>query len=112
MSEDGAEPPKEDVGFVHSPSESGEGFRVIRKRADAIEVGEIRSLEEGKPIHGEVVKLKPRKDQERLFDVEVLVPQDEAAPRALPHAGPAQVASAAYRRGWDAIFGDRTEPDL
>lgn len=105
-------PPKEDVVFVHSASEAGDAYRVIRKREDAIEIGEIRNIEEGRPIHGEVVKLKPRKDQERLFDVEVLVPREQVRPAALGHPGPAQVASSAYRRNWEAIFGPPEEPEL
>ncbi len=109
MSRDPAPPPpKQDVVFVHSPSEEGEGLRVIRKREDTIEVGEIRPVQEGKPLHGELVKLKPRKDHDRLFDVEVLASREELRqPAALPHAGPAQVATDTYRENWDTIFGAR-----
>jgi hypothetical protein len=109
--------PKEDVVFVHSPAEGGEGFRVIRKRDDAIEIGEIRPVQEGRPLSGDLVKLRPRKDQERLFDVEVLVSRDELkgageGPRTHALGRPAQVATDAYRDNWDAIFGARREPDL
>jgi len=104
-------PPKEDVVFVHGPSESGEGYRVIRKRDDAIELGEIRAVEEGKPLHGDLVKLKPRTGSERLFDVEVLVKRDEL-PAGPAHAGPARVATDAYRAGWEAIFGAAEKPEL
>ena len=115
-----SEPPKakEDVVFLHSPAEGGEGYRVIRKREDTIEVGEIRNVQEGRPLQGDLVKLKPRKDHERLFDVEVLVSREEVAtktgssPRALDRPGPAQVATDAYREGWEAIFGARTKPEL
>src|SRR5262249_18600409 len=103
----------EDVVFVHSPAEEGQGFRVIRKREDSIEVGEIRAVQEGRPLQGELVKLKPRKEHDRLFDVEVLVSREEGqgrAPRA--HAGPAQVAAEAYRANWELIFGEHGEPDL
>jgi hypothetical protein len=34
----------EDVVFVHSPVEDGEGVRVVRKRKDTIELGEIRPV--------------------------------------------------------------------
>ena len=108
-------PPKQDVVFVHSPAEAGEGMRVIRKRDDIIEVGEIRPVQEGKPLHGELVKLKPRKEHDRLFDVEVLASREELGqPAALGHAGPAQIATDAYRENWDAIFGGSTrgEPRL
>ena len=40
--------------------DEGDGFKVVRMREDSIEVGEIRGAEEGRPIHGEVVKLTPR----------------------------------------------------
>lgn len=102
---------KEDVVFVHSPAEDGEGYRVIRKREDAIEIGEMRAVQEGRPLHGELVKLKPRKESERLFDVEVLASREELG-QGLGHAGPAQVATEAYRDGWEAIFGAREDPGL
>jgi hypothetical protein len=108
-------PPKQDVVFVHSPAEAGDGLRVIRRRDDTIEIGEIRPVQEGKPLHGELVKLKPRQEHDRLFDVEVLASREElrqpAAPAALSHAGPAQVATEAYRDNWEAIFGARSEDE-
>jgi hypothetical protein len=107
-----APPPKQDVLFVHSPADQGEGFRVIRKREDTIELGEIRPVQEGRPIHGDLVKLKPRKEHDQLFDVEVLATREEMQPSALGHAGPAQVASDAYRTNWEAIFGANEEPEL
>jgi hypothetical protein len=111
--EPAAPKPKEDVVFVHSPSEAGEGYRVIRKRENTIEVGEIRAVQEGRPVHGDVVRLKPREEHQRLFDVEVLMSRDELkAKAALGHAGPAQVATDAYRENWDAIFGARREGEL
>lgn len=112
MSSDGDQGRKDDVVFVHSKAESGEGFRVVRKRADVIEVGEIRPVQEGKPLQGEMVKLSPRKDHEQLFDVEVLVSKEEALGTTRRSTGPAQVATAAYRSNWDAIFGEREEPRL
>src|SRR3954447_21929913 len=106
MSSDADPARKDDVLFVHSKAESGEGFRVTRKRADVIEVGEIRPVQEGKPLTGEMVKLSPRKDHDQIFDVEVLVSKEEAlGGAARGHSGPAQVATAAYRSNWDAIFG-------
>lgn len=97
----------DDVVFVHSPSEKEGGFRVIRKRADAIEIGEIRALSEGRPVHGEIVKLKPRSEHERLFDVDVLVPAQPGRAAEGDRSGPAQVATDAYRANWEAIFGSR-----
>ncbi|MBW2528700.1 MAG: hypothetical protein JRI23_31285 [Deltaproteobacteria bacterium] len=102
----------EDVVFVHSPCESGEGFNVIRQRSNRLEVGELRTPKEGKPLVGELVKLTPRRGQERLFDVEVLVDGVQAT---AGRSGPAKVSSAAYRANWDGIFrradGSRSEGD-
>jgi hypothetical protein len=120
MSESEPPRPKEDVLFVHSPAEGGEGYRVIRKREDAVEIGEIRAVQEGKPLQGDLVKLKPRKEHDRLFDVEVVLSREEiGGPARAPggraahgHAGPAQVATDAYRDNWEAIFGPRGEPGL
>ena len=113
MSADEEPSSKQDVLFVHSPSEKGDGLRVIRKREDTIEVGELRPVQEGKPLHGDLVKLSPRPENERLFDVEVLVPRPQAlSPAPKGHAGPAMVANEAYRENWEAIFGAREEPGL
>ena len=52
------------------------------------------------------MKLKPRKESPRLFDVETIFAH--GAPQPSPPAqrdGPAQVASEAYRDHWDGIFG-------
>src|SRR6185503_9594165 len=96
--------------FVHSPLEKGEGYRVIRKRDDSLEVGELRSVQEGRPIQGEMIRLTPREEHERLFDVEVVLPRPEHPDAS--RSGPAQVATTAYRRNWEAIFGAREEPEL
>lgn len=102
--------PKPDVLFVHSPVEKGDGFRVIRANTEGVQVGEIRSVKEGEPIKGDLVKLKPRKEHKRLFDVETMMAQSETQP-ALPLGRPAQVATDDYRRNWDAIFGARPRKD-
>lgn len=95
-----------DTLFVHSRSEQGDGFKVVRVRDESIEIGEIREAKEGRPIHGELVKLKPRPEHEQLFDVEVLVPSpSRAADASQGRSGPAQVATEAYRANWTAIFG-------
>ncbi len=96
--------PHNDVVLVHSPTEDGQGYRVIRQRGGEIEVGAVRPLEEGKPIHGEIVRLKAREDSPVLFDVDVQ--HGITAPRA----GPAQVATEKYRQGWDSIFARNPSP--
>lgn len=96
-----------DIVLVHSPTEDGKGARVLRLRDQTIEAGEVRPLEDGKPIAGEVVKLTPRGDNARVCDVETLMP----APAAdVSRKGPAQVATDDYRDNWGRIFGDKTPP--
>jgi hypothetical protein len=110
---DGERPaPKEDVVFIHGPAEDGEGVRVLRKRDAALEVGEIRPAREGRPLQGDLVRLTQRREHERLFDVEVVASREEIAEKTgKAHAGPARVATDAYRANWEAIFG-REEREL
>ena len=115
--DDGGRDTKQDVVLLHGPSESGEGIRVLRKRDEAIELGELRPMREGQPIHGDVVRLTPREEHALLFDCEVVVPAQkpkEPSPPAAPpepkraaHKGPPRVTTDAYRGGWEAIFGAR-----
>jgi hypothetical protein len=103
-----------DVVLVHSTSETGDSARVVRLRPSSVEFGELRALQEGVPVHGDVVRLHQRTEHERLFDVEVLVPaQSEpagetkgtVAGQLAAGTGPPQVATEAYRANWEAIFG-------
>ncbi|MBI4953033.1 MAG: hypothetical protein HY908_13445 [Myxococcales bacterium] len=113
--------------FVYGKTEPDEGLRVLRARPNGdVEVGQLRSVREGQPIHGELVRLEQRPEHAQLFDVDVLleapspsasgvaddhaaapaaVPQEPAPTARRPRAGPPQVASPAYRRNWDRIFG-------
>ncbi|MDI3288848.1 hypothetical protein [Polyangium sp. 15x6] len=100
---DAPEPKADDVVMIHSPMSDGQGYHVLRLREGNVELGAIRNMREGAPVHGDVVKLSPRKEHERLYDVEVLV-KGPNAPEP-PRSGPAQVATDAYRANWDAIFG-------
>lgn len=121
---------QDDVVLVHGASDDG-AYRVLRKRGEQLFVGEMRPVEEGKPLvpGGEVVALRPRADSPQLFDAETLfrVPGGSAAvsasaahepagaPSAAPEpttvgGGPAQVSTPAYREGWSAIFGPRRRP--
>jgi hypothetical protein len=95
--------PSEDVALVYGKSEDGAGVRILRKREDRVELGEIRPLEHGKPIGGEVVQLHQRGDSP-LFDIEVQVPAPAAAALARTTSGPAQVATDQYRENWEAIW--------
>ena len=113
MSSQAAAPPAvaTDVVILGPPTADGAGLHVIRARSDVgthrIETGELRPLQEGRPIVGEIVTLKPREANPQLCDV-----TDSFAPSAphkaqLGHKGPAKVATQAYREGWDEIFGTK-----
>lgn len=91
----------EDVVLVYGKSESGQGYDVLRQRGDEVEAGRMQPLEQGKTIHGEVVRLAAREDSPLLFDVEV---QHDAR---LSTGRPAKVASADYRRGWESIWAKK-----
>lgn len=101
----------EDVVLLHGRTDDGEGHLVLRKRGDTLALGEVRPMREGKPIRGEVVRLKPRADAPYLADVEVLhepasaSASSETQGETAPRTGPAQVATPAYRAGWSSIFG-------
>lgn len=92
-----------DTLFVYGKTEAGD-YGVIRHRDERLELGQIRQLRDGQAIHGEVVRLQPRSEDERLFDVEVV----HAPPAALSR--PAQVATRAYRDNWERIFGSNEAP--
>ena len=98
-----------DVAIVCGLSDDGQGLDIIRKRGERLETGTVRRLEQGKPIHGEVVRLRPREQFPMVCDVEVELagptPQKTAT-----LSGPAQVATDSYRKNWDAIYGGR-KPD-
>jgi hypothetical protein len=98
------------------PTADGAGVHVLRARDERIEAGELRALQEGRPIAGEIVSLKPRESNPRICDVtESYAPQGTSSPSDSPpaqlgHKGPAKVATNAYREGWDEIFGAKPKP--
>ena len=104
-----AEGPKEngsheDVALVYSRSEDGRSFGILRRRSDEIRLGTLRTLEEGKPIHGEIVSLRPRSDSPVLFDVET----QHGSIEARNAGGPPKVTTEEYRRGWDSIWSEKS----
>lgn len=96
-----APPPRKgtDVVLLGPPTQDGAGVHVLRAREERIETGELRALQEGKPIVGEIVSLRPRKENPRICDVEHSYSPSE-------QKGPAQVATKAYRDNWEEIFGE------
>ena len=102
--------PTRDVVLVHSPTDDGEGARVLRLKQDELSVAEVRPVVEGQPVNDrEVVRLRPREGTPRVYDVETLYEPPRRA------AGPAKVSSRQFRDGWEAIFGaargDEREPN-
>ncbi len=102
-------PPKQDVVVIGPPTPDGAGANVLRLREGRMEAGQIRSLEQGKPIVGEVVTLRPRQEAPNVCDVQV---EHDAAPPKKETNRPAQVATANYRENWDAIFKTRDPEQL
>jgi len=93
-----ADGPASDVILVYGKSDDGKGYEVLRRRGAEIQAGRLRSLDDGKPIHGEVVRLEPREESPALFDVEVQHDGRRSTGR------PAKVATDQYRRGWESIW--------
>lgn len=95
-----------DVALVFGKDEHG--THILRRRSEnaPVEAGVLRPLQSGKPIDGEVISLSPRSDGPLLFDVKSELPSPYAAARPTSD-GPAQVATDAYRKGWEAMWGRR-----
>lgn len=113
-----AEKASSDVVLIHGVTEDGKGLQVLRARNERVEAGQVRPLENGKPLQGDVVKLRPRPGAPLLCDVETEVAAGElpASPSAAPgrprgRKGPAQVASSAYRENWEAIWSRRSRDE-
>lgn len=104
----------EDVVYVHGQTETG--VQITRLRDDRLESGELRPMKDGQPIIGEVVTLSPRKEHERLFDVQVLAkgpkPNAKNDVAATNHKGPPRVTSESYRSNWDMIFATKKKGEL
>jgi len=110
--DDEPRPPTTDTIFVYGKGpEAGGAYSVLRKRGESVEVGALREAEEGKPLHGELVKLSRRPEHPLLFDVNVLHDATPAREKTGERSGPAQVATDAYREGWEIIFGQRSDKD-
>jgi len=99
--------PAKDIVLLGPPTADGAGIHVLRARDERIEAGELRGLQEGRPITGEIVTLQPRQDNPRLCDVKQSYSPPAGATLQLGHKGPAKVATEAYREGWDEVFGTK-----
>jgi hypothetical protein len=92
-----------DMVWVYGKSDDGRRYDVLRQRGSSVQPGTMRPLDEGKPIHGEVVRLRPRQDSPALFDVEVQHDGRSSTGR------PAQVATQQYRKGWESIWAKKPD---
>jgi hypothetical protein len=108
-----ATPSPVDVLLIHGVTEDGAGLEVVRQRQDRLEAGALRPVQEGRPIVGELVRVRPRTEFPLLCDVEVMLPaahkQPECDVAKAPESessrrGPAQVATDRYRDNWDLIW--------
>ena len=99
-----AEKPSDDVVVIHGKTDDG-ALKVIRKKSENLYLGEMRPVEHGKPVNGDIVRLKPREEQPMVCDV---VEEISVGPRS---KGPARVANERYRKGWNSIWGkERPRP--
>ena len=99
-----------DVVLLQGPTDDGKGAQVLRARGERLEVGEVRPMREGCPLSpkGEIVRLTPRREMPGLFNVQVEHAMgDPPSELPAPKAGPAQVATDAYRQSWERTFGPR-----
>jgi hypothetical protein len=102
-----------DVVLIHGTSPDGKGLAVLRHRDNRLERGLVMPIEQGKPIVGEVVTLKPRREFPLICDVKVEYNpsndhDDVATDRRSLGKGPGQVATDTYRTNWDRTFQSRT----
>ncbi len=106
--------PPGDIALV--VGKDADGLHILRRRSQEapLEAGLLRPLREGKPIVGELISLTQRQDLPMVFDVKSELPATAGTPEPSPVErlaveGPAQVASEAYRKGWDAVWGRRRD---
>ncbi len=87
--------------LVYGRSEDGRGYDVLRQRGERVEAGRMQPLDHGKPVHGEIVRLRAREESPALFDVEVQHDTRSSTGR------PAKVATEEYRKGWESIWAKK-----
>jgi len=102
----------DDVVFIHGVDEQRRELHVLRKKGDEFGLGVVRPVEEGRPVSGDIVRLKPRPKLPMICDVEEILPLPAPpGPGGRLHAGPPRVSTEAYRRGWELVFGGPKAPD-
>ncbi len=83
---------------------------ILRRRGKKVETGIVRPLQEGKPILGDIVRLKPHPEFPPLCEVETLLKHPDPPAQSPHRAGPPMVSTEAYRRGWEQVFGAPIPP--
>jgi hypothetical protein len=103
-----------DLVLIHGVDRTRSELHVLRSREEQVEAGVVRAVEDGRPVYGDIVRLKPRPEFPLLCDVEEVLahPDRETGAAAPGHGGPPRVSSDAFRRGWEAIFGPERTDDL
>jgi hypothetical protein len=95
-----------DVVLIHGKTDDGAGAKVLRARPGRLDAGEMRPMQDGKPLgSGEIVRLERRpgsEDAPPMFDVHV---EHKLEPQTRTSDKPAQVATPAYRESWERTFG-------
>ena len=100
----------EDVALVLGASEETGEVAILRKRDEQLEAGILKKAEDGKPLSGDLVRLRAR-EASPLFDVETIYEAPKRSPRRKRTPGPAQVSTDRYRRGWDRLFAKQRKPN-
>jgi hypothetical protein len=86
----------------------------FRRTDDGVSVGTLGPTKDGQPLPtgAELVQITNEHDPEGWHDMKVLYKHEADAetyvpgvPQKEPHSGPPQVATPAYRAGYDRIFG-------
>jgi hypothetical protein len=102
-----------DVVMIHGKTDDGGGAKVLRARPGRLDAGEVRPMQDGKPLgSGEIVRLERRQrdqgsdDAPALFDVHVEHTLETPASVRTTDK-PAQVATREYRESWERTFGRR-----
>jgi hypothetical protein len=105
-------PPSGDIAMVFG--KDANGVHILRRRSEEapIEAGLLRPMREGRPIQGEVVSLTQRQDLPMIYDVRSEFGAPTETDDRQTGDGPAQVASDAYRKGWDAVWGRRRDSSV
>ena len=86
--------------LVHGRSDDG-ALQVLRKKGDELSLGELRPVEEGKPLRGNLLRLRPRAEMPLLADVEeeICLPGPSLSGPSLSGPSLPSAASAPAARG-------------